>query len=358
MKNPQVIVDMSKLKHNLTFLSEKLQARGITVAAVTKVFSAHPELVVLYDSINSINYLADSRLDNFKNYPKNTTKEKLLLRIPMLTEVKELVETVDISLNSEIETIRAINQAAKDVNRTHQIILMIDLGDLREGVFDTAEIDCYVAEIIQMEAVQLIGIGVNLTCYGAIIPEYSILEQLTQHKQRLTKKHGVDLEIISGGNSSTLYLLDEENEGIPDGINMLRIGEAFVLGVETAYGKNIVDMYQDVFTLKAEIIEYRDKPSLPIGKVGQDAFGQRPTFIDKGMMKRGIVAIGKQDVDVSNITPKDSRLEVIGASSDHLILDFTQASDDYQLGDEILFDLSYGSLLSVFTSQYVKKVFI
>ena len=358
MQHPQVVVDMTKLKHNLTYLSQYLQAKGIKVAAVTKVLGAYPEVSALYDSIDSIDYLADSRLDNFKHYPKQSTKEKIQLRIPMLSEVDQLVQTVDISLNSQIETIRAINQAARKFNTSHQIILMIDLGDLREGVFEIQEIDQYVQEIIQLDSVKLLGLGVNLTCYGAIIPEYSILEQLIQHKQRLEHTFDLTLDIISGGNSSSLYLLDEGGEGIPAGINMLRIGEAFVLGVETAYGKKIDNMHQDVFTLQAEIIEYRDKPSLPIGKVGQDAFGQKPTFVDKGLMKRGIVAIGKQDVDVSNITPRDSRVEIIGASSDHLILDFSQASQDYHLGDIVAFDVSYGSLLNVFTSPYVKKTFI
>lgn len=371
MQKPNVTVDMSKLRHNLAYLSNYVKAKGIKVAAVTKVFGAYPELAALYSSIEAIDYLADSRLENFANYPPNIKQETIQLRLPMLSEVETLVQTVDISLNSQIETIRAIDQAAEKHDKQHQIILMIDLGDLREGIFEAAEVDQYVKEIIQLKHVKLTGIGVNLTCYGAIIPDYSILQQLIEHKTRLEEKFDLKLELISGGNSSTLHLLDDEtaeitengettkeDKGVPTGINMLRIGEAFVLGVETAYGRNIPNMHQDVFTLTAEIIEYRDKPSLPIGKVGQDAFGQKPTFTDKGTMKRGILAIGKQDVDVTNIKLRDSRLKIVGASSDHLIVDFTQASQDYQLGHPVEFDLSYGSLLNVFTSKYVTKEFI
>lgn len=358
MSYPQVEVDLTKLRHNLTYLSSYIHDNNMTVAGVTKVFSAHPELVKVYDEVETIDYLADSRLVNFDNYPKESSKPKLLLRVPMLSEVADVVDKVDISLNSEIETIRKINEEASQLDKQHDIILMIDLGDLREGVFEEDDVYTYVEEILSMENVRLKGIGVNLTCYGAIIPDRSILQRLVDYKNQIKERFDYEIDLISGGNSSSLYLLDPSTEGLPDEINMLRVGEAFVLGVETAYGKQIPEMHSDVFTLKAEIIEYRDKPSLPIGNVGQDAFGNKPTFIDKGIMRRGILAIGRQDVNHGDLTLRDSRLEVIGGSSDHLIVDFTEAKDDYKLGDTVEFDLSYGSLLDTFMSDYVDKTFV
>lgn len=358
MTYPQLEVDLTKLRHNLNYLSSYIHDHDMTVAGVTKVFSAHPELAKVYDEIETIDYLADSRIQNFSKYPKESNKPKLLLRVPMLNEVADLVQKVDISLNSEIETIRQINEEANKAGKTHEIILMIDLGDLREGVFEEEDVYDYVEEILEMDNVTLKGIGVNLTCYGAIIPDRSILQRLADYKTTIEEKFDCTLDIVSGGNSSSLYLLDPSTEGLPDDINMLRVGEAFVLGVETAYGKPIPEMHNDVFTLKAEIIEYRDKPSLPIGNVGQDAFGNKPTFIDKGIMRRGILAIGRQDVNHGDLTLRDSRLEVIGGSSDHLIVDFTDAKDDYKLGDTVEFDLSYGSLLDTFMSEYVDKIFV
>lgn len=356
MGYPQIEVDTQKLKHNLNYLSSYLHDKGLTVAGVTKVFGAHPELSKIYSEVDTIDYLADSRLENFKNYPEESKKPKLLLRIPMLSEVKKLIQLADISLNSEIKTIREISKEAEAADRTHQIFLMIDLGDLREGVFEEQEVYDYVEEILNLENIELKGIGVNLTCYGAIIPNRSILQKLVDYKHAIKEKFNYTIDIISGGNSSSLYLLEPGTEGMPEEVNMLRVGESFVLGGETAFGKAIPEMHTDVFTLKAEIIEYRDKPSLPIGNVGKDAFGNKPTFIDKGTMKRGILGIGRQDVNFEKITPRDSRLEVIGSSSDHLIVDFTEASDDYKLGDIVEFDVSYGSLLDAFTSSYVEKI--
>lgn len=357
MVQPCIVTDTVKLRHNLEYLSKKLQKKGIAIAGVTKVFSAHPELVSLYNEIEEITFLADSRMANLKSYPNNLTKEKILLRIPMLSEAEEVVRYADISLNSEIETVRRLNQKATELGKIHQIILMVDLGDLREGIFSSNQLMCYIEEILKMEAVSLVGLGVNLTCYGAIIPEPVILQKLIDYKQEVKKRFAYDLKLISGGNSSSLYLLDEA-EGIPDGINLLRIGEAFVLGVETAFGRSIPEMYQNVFTLSAEIIEYKDKPSLPIGNSGQDAFGEKPVFEDKGEMRRGILAIGRQDISHQNMIPRDSRLQIIGSSSDHTIIDFTNAKEDYQIGGMVEFDVTYGGLLSCFTSQYVDKKFI
>ncbi len=353
MAYPRLEVNRDKLRHNLEYLSSYIHQHNIQVAGVTKVFCAHPELAKIYDEVETIDFLADSRLDNFKNYPKESTKLKLLLRIPMHSEIKKLIELTDISLNSEIETIRLISKEAKAANKTHQIILMIDLGDLREGIFEEGEVYDYVEEILSLDNIELKGLGVNLTCYGAIIPDRSILQKLVDFKHAIKDQFDYKIDLISGGNSSSLYLLEPDTEGLPDEVNMLRIGEAFVLGGETAYGQPIANMYNDIFTLKAEIIEYRDKPSLPIGNVGQDAFGNKPSFIDKGLMKRGILAIGRQDVNYDNLTPRDKRIEIIGSSSDHLIVDFTEATEDYKLGDIVEFDVSYGALLNAFTSPYV-----
>lgn len=358
MQNPRVTIDQKKLEDNLSYLTYYCQEKGIQVAAVTKVINAYPGIVSIYDGIEAIKYLADSRIENIENYPVNSKKETLLLRTPMLSEADRVVKSADISLNSEIKTVRKLNEQGQIQSKIHKIILMIDFGDLREGIFEEREFFEYLSEIKDMPHIELYGLGTNLTCYGAIIPTYEILGKLVSYKQKVKALYDIDVPILSGGNSSSLYLLDSDNTTLDPDINMLRIGEAFVLGVETAFAEPIPHMHQDVFTLYGEIVEYRDKPSYPIGEVGQNAFGEKPYFEDKGTMRRGIIALGKQDVNHSAIVPVDSRLEIIGSSSDHMIIDFTLASEDYELGSEVAFQLEYGSLLSVFTSKYVNKYII
>ncbi len=158
---------------------------------------------------------------------------------------------------------------------------------------------------------------------------------------------------MSGGNSSSLHMI--VNDSIPKGINQLRIGEAAILGRETAYGQKLNDFYEDSITLVGEIIELKEKPSMPEGNIGLDAFGNKPSFEDKGIMKRAILALGQQDIKLDGLIPKDNEIEILGASSDHLLLDLTKCKNQYKIGDTVEFNMNYGCLLTAMTSEYVTK---
>ena len=110
--------------------------------------------------------------------------------------------------------------------------------------------------------------------------------------------------------------------------------------------------------MQAEIIEIKRKPSVPTGEIGLDAFFRKPVFEDRGIRKRALLAIGRQDVDLDQIKPCDEEIEIIGASSDHLIVDVDSCSRDYRVGDIIEFNLNYVSILRLMTSEYVRKVII
>ena len=112
----------------------------------------------------------------------------------------------------------------------------------------------------------------------------------------------------------------------------------------------------DVFVLEAEIIEIKEKPSFPIGIIGMDAFGKTPEFVDKGNMLRAILAIGKQDVDYKELIPFDT-VNLLGSSSDHIIVDIGESHNIYKTGDTMKFNLTYASILSLMTSKYVTKYY-
>lgn len=348
---PQLAIDLKKLEENVSLITEKCHKQGISVMGVTKVFCAQEEAARAFVE-GGVDYLADSRVENLIDMA-HLSPEKVLLRLPMPSEAQVIVQHVDISLNSELKTIKALDQAAKLLDKTHRIILMVDLGDLREGIWPS-DFDATIREILTLDKILLEGIGVNLTCYGGVVPKTDNLSQLTALNQHLKDTFGVTVKMVSGGNSSFLYLLDQG--GVPEGINNLRLGEALVLGRETAYGDQIPGTHADVFQLKAEIIELKQKPSVPIGEIGMDAFGNKPTFVDKGIRLKGILAVGRQDVHPDNLIPLDENLTIIGSSSDHMIVDFTDSKTDYHVGDIITFNVEYGALLSLSTSPYIKKV--
>lgn len=350
---PRIEINLDKLSHNTKMALNICRRNKLDLAVVTKVFCSMPDMVSIVVEAG-VNIIGDSRVENLKKI-KNLNCEKLLLRLPSISQAEEVVRYADISLNSELDTLKALSKEAVKANKVHKIILMIDLGDLREGVWPSEVIDIS-KEIVGLPNIEFLGIGTNLTCYGGIIPDEVNLGRLVDIKEELEENLGIKLEVVSGGNSSSLYRV--LNKTMVDGITNLRLGESVVLGRETAYGKDIPGMFKDIFTFKGEIIELKEKPSMPIGNIGMDAFGEIPTFEDKGMMKRAIISVGRQDVRIDGLTPKDKSIEILGGSSDHLLLNLTNCIENYKIGDIIEFDVDYGALLSLMTSEYINKYMV
>jgi len=353
MKHPALTINKTKLTQNIKVIQELCRQNNINFCAVTKVFCAHPKITqVYYDA--GIRDFADSRIENLKTitYPDCT---RLLLRLPMLSEANEVVKYSDISLNSEIAVIKSLSKAAQKLGKTHKIILMIDMGDLREGVIPLDAVDTALA-IIKLPNIQLYGVGVNYNCYGGVIPSPDSLDEFIRIAEEIEKACGIKLQIISAGNSGAMHFLTSKT--MPKRANHLRIGEVILIGIETSYQQHIKRMYTDVLQFNAEIIELKKKPSMPIGETGLNAFGERTVFEDKGDMMRAIVACGRQDVAIDAITPLDHSINIIGQSSDHIIIDLTDAAINYKIGDIISFKVSYGSILSLSTSKYVNKIII
>lgn len=353
MSFPKLIVNYELLKNNVKSMVELCESKGIKVAGVTKVFCGNPHIAKAYVE-GGVSFLADSRIENLQRL-KEFDLPKIMLRLPMISEAEKVVEYADISLNSEIETIRALSEKALEKNRIHKIILMVDLGDLREGFFDEGDLFKAVEKILALKGVKLIGIGTNLTCYGGVIPSMEHMDRLNRLKREIEEKYNIELEIISGGNSSTLHLLAANDL---QGINNLRLGESLVLGTESAYGQQMEGTRNDAFKLQVQIIEVKEKPSVPIGEIGRDAFGQVPTFVDRGVRRRILCAVGKQDVDLDSLYPVDKGLVILGASSDHLILDGSDSEINYKVGDIVEFTMHYVCLLRAMTSEYIKKELI
>ncbi len=350
---PRLLIDLNKIKNNVKVMRQLTERGNVELGIVTKSFTADRRIVEAIVA-QGVDFLADARIDNIASYADLGTPT-LLLRIPQPCELEKVIRYADISLNSEISTIRRMNEEAKKQNKNHKVVLMIDLGDLREGIFfeNEEEILKTAQEIHALENITLYGVGVNLTCYGAVIPKKDNLSQLVAIARKIEDKLGIKLQMISGGNSSSIYLIDRGE--LPEGITSLRIGEAFILGNETAYGESVEGTVDDAVILQAQLVEVKNKPTLPIGEIGKDAFGQVPYYEDLGIQKRGILALGKQDTDLDSMTPIDPKVKIMGGSSDHTIVHLTDSDKDYQVGDIVEFKLGYGAMLKLFTSKYIGR---
>jgi predicted amino acid racemase len=352
-RTPRLEIFPERITRNARSVIGLCRDHGAQVACVTKVASAHPAVVEALAAAGP-DMLADSRLLNLRSMAgTGVALPLLLLRLPAPSRALDVVRTADLSLNSSLSTLRLLSEAAAGAGLTHRVILMVDVGDLREGIWPDRAVDL-VRDASRLPGLEIAGLGCNLACYGGVIPTVENMTTLIQVRDRCREATGQELALLSGGNSANLPLLASGT--MPKEINHFRIGEAIVLG------RNVIDRSpwpgtrQDTFRLVAEVVEVERKPSVPIGETGQDAFGGKPTFVDRGVRRRAILNIGRQDVVVDGITPEDPGIIVLGGSSDHLLLDVEDAADDIRVGSEVAFEPGYGALLALSTSPYVQKL--
>ena len=358
IRYPAVVIDHGKLRENVTKVRELCEGHGIKVAGVIK--GANGIVSVAKDLTDcGIDMLASSRLEQLARVKNAGIPAKLLMiRVPMLSEAEELVRICDASLNSEMKTLEALNEAALGQNRKHGVILMADLGDLREGYFDHQELkDAAVKVEKDLKGLELLGIGTNLGCYGSVMPTKDKMDALAALAEDVEGLIGRPLEIVSGGATSSLMGVFDDY--MPEKVNMLRIGAGILVGpldeTCTCYGYHQMEMLNDdSFVLEAQVIEVKLKASHPIGTLGVDAFGHKNTYVDRGMRKRALCAVGGADFgDPGDIIPLDPGVQVVGCSGDHLILDVEDATVTPEVGDIIRFKPRYTALLRLTGSENV-----
>ena len=347
-KFPRIVIDRDKLRNNCTQIVKHCEARGIAVAGVIKGAGGLPEIARLYRSCGAAQ-LATSRLEQMELWRREGIPGPyMLLRVPGLSELPEVARLADYSLQSDATTLDALNSVCAEQGVTHRVIIMADLGDLREGFWDKTEmveVCCHVEQ--GLDHLHLAGVGVNLGCYGAVKPTPENMEQLVDIARAVEARIGRRLEIVSGGATSSYTLVHWGT--MPQGINHLRIGETALLAKDLQVDWGISDMdylLRGTMRLEAEIIELRKKPTHPVGETVIDAFGNRPTFVDRSMRLRALAAFGRADVgQVETLLCREPGMTVIGGSSDHCILDVEDCPRALRVGDVVSFDLSYSHML-------------
>lgn len=361
-KYPALVHNRQELRKNVNILAEKCKEQGIVIAGIIK--STNGSIAATEDFIEGgAKLIGSSRLEQLKRVKDAGIDIPLLLiRLPMLSEIDEMIDVADISLNSELVTLEAINKSALAKSKKHKVILMADLGDLREGYFNHDElVETAVKVENELPGLKLSGVGTNLGCYGSVVPTEDKMQALAELAERVEKAVGHELEYVSGG--ATTSLLAVYGGYMPSKINMLRLGSGPLIGaledVRMCYNLEEFDELGLPFTLEAEVIEVKKKASHPQGTLGVDATGKKREYVDRGNRKRALLAIGRADYgDIEDIVPELAGSEVIGASGDHTILDIENVTQDVKVGDIVKFNLKYSALLNLSSSENVKKYVI
>ena len=357
---PQLEFDLALLRSNADAVISRCRGMGIRVCGVVKGVDGLPEAARVLRAAGAAE-LGTSRLEQVaKCRAAGVPGPWLLIRIPGLTELPDVVALCETSLQSEWPTLLALEEECLRQNKTHRVIVMTDLGDLREGFWDKKEL-VDVCERVErgLPHVHLAGIGVNLTCYGSTKPTPEKMNELVGLARQVEQRIGRKLEIVSGGATSSFTLVHWGT--MPAGVNHLRIGEAILLGKDLQVDWGIRDMdylRMDALTLRAEVVEVKDKPTYPIGEFAIDAFGRKPVYEDRGIRRRAILALGRADVgELESLIPREPGLTVIGGSSDHCIVDVEDCPRRLQVGDIVEFSLCYSHILYATARSDMRIIF-
>jgi len=349
---PTLEINLAKIRQNTANLVKALGA--IELAGVIKACQGNIRIAQAFVE-GGVQILADVHLQNFVALKKLPVK-KMLLRAPLPEEPAGLLSLIDFISVSSLSDINRLRNIAAD-SEEKGLIVNIETGFGREG-FEPDEIEHAAELIARTKGVYLAGFATNTACANGQNP----LNQLNYFtafvnstkprgpvacefpdrirrngslraaREPSLRRHPSAPLIISGGNSSILpWALRQE---IPKEINQLRIGEAILLGHDTASYKAIANNSLDAFRLKVEVV------------------GRRQT----NGSKQAVLATGLQDIGAGKLTAiGDGKVNIEKIFSDNLTISF---ETNVTLGKAVWFRPDYYALLALMTSPYIKKRFI
>lgn len=357
-----ITLHKEKLQHNFNYLDTLFKKNGIEWAIVTKLLCGSPKF--LREVIRlGLPELCDSRISNLKKIKELAAEEgqevqTVYIKPPAKKSIKSLVRYADVSFNTEYDTMKLLSDEAQRQGKTHKVVIMIELGDLREGVMGEQLIDFY-RSVFQLPNLEITGIGANLNCLYGVMPSEDKLIQLSLYKQLIEASFDRKIPWVSGGTSVVLPLLLKRR--LPKGTNHFRIGESLYFGANLFTGKTIKGMKADVLKFDAQIIEMQEKPRVPIGQLEENPSGESFQVDESDYGKtsyRAILDVGLLDINPDYLIPTDKHLTISGASSDMIVIDMGETRRNYKVGDFISFKLKYMGALSLLNSNYIEKVVV
>ncbi len=351
----RVLVDLEALGENLKIIGGWMREHGASWTVVTKVLCGHADTLRALQALG-VRSMGDSRLENLRAIERIVPDfESWYLRVPDLTSVSEVVRLTDVSLNSEIRIIEALNEEARRLGRMHGVVIMIELGDLREGILPGSLIDFY-KYVFELSHIEVKGIGANLGCLAGAVPTVDQFMQLALYRELLELKFEHPLPLISAGSSAVLPLLVSGQ--LPKAINHFRIGEAIFLGNDLINGGLLPGLRGDAVVLEAEIAEIKEKSLVSLAETTSITPFISEVSDDRTPGQRGyraLVSVGNLDTEISGLSPIKERYSIAGASSDITVVNIGEDADGLKVGDTIRFRPNYAAFLRLMSGRYLQR---
>jgi predicted amino acid racemase len=351
----RVVINLEPLRHNLSVIDGWMRNHGARWTLVTKVLCGHRETLQALRSFG-VRSMGESRLTNLREIRGVAPDQEIwFLRIPTLSSVRDVVSLTDVSLNSESKIIEELNEEAGKQGKIHRVIIMIELGDLREGILPETLVQFY-KQVFRLDHIEVLGIGANLGCLAGAVPTVDQYTQLILYRELLELKFGAKLGLISAGTSATLPLLLRGE--LPKHVNHFRIGEALFLGTNLIEGGCLEGLREDTVVLESEIIEIKQKSMTPIAETGTSTPFETeagPDVVPGQRGYRALVAIGQLDTEISGLTPLGPGQQIAGSSSDITVVHIGEEKPSLSVGDHLRFRPSYGALVRLMGDKYISK---
>jgi predicted amino acid racemase len=351
----KLVADCGKITENAKAIVELCGTRGVKVASVTKCVCGEPGIAraILAGGVDG---RAESRLHNIRRLREAGIDAHItLMRMPLPEEADEVVRLADCSFNSEEAALRALSAAAQRQGATHQVVIMVENGDRREGVmFEQTEPLCRL--VLDLPGLELAGLATSLNCLCGVMPTVENQQRFADLASETQTKLGVPFRFVSAGHTNNVrFVLDGT---MPSRVNHLRVGEGILFGTDELSDLRLPVPHADTFRAFARVIEVQDKPSAPDGVCGMDAFCRVHEWPDLGVRRRAILAMGEIDLAMEHLTPARPDIALVGASSDHTVIDVTEADPPLQVGDEVEFACRYTAVSTGWSSIYPERVIL
>ena len=321
---PRLTIDLKRIRSNTDRMIEACRGRGVEVMGVTKGVCGDVEVArILVEG--GATALGDARLDNLSSLRMGGLGVPLwLLRSPSPRDVPGCVAMADGSLQSDLDVVRLLSEESRRRGSTHRVVVMVDLDTGREGLHpDDVPRAC--SEVANLDGLELDGLGLYFDFAS------TAAEQRVAFDSFVSLAQGIDvpLRLLSGGTSNVLELVLDGT--LPEQVNHLRLGTAPLLGIFTSHGpREIGGWERDTFLLETEVIEVKKT---------------RP---------EALLSLGHLDAPMKYLYPTEPGLELVRASSDHMVVRFTEP---LAVGDTVRFRLGYSAMNRLIASRYTRIVY-
>ena len=331
----RIVADLQLLRGNVRALIAHCQELGVHLLPVLKGVEAWPVLAAMCLE-EGLGHLAVSSASQAARLAGAGLPRPVMLGLPPLSQVRDVASLCCRSVVSTEEAALALAEQARTLRLPHGVLLMMDLGDGREGCRPD-QVPALARAVRHMTHpwFSLDGVAANFGCLVEAPPSPQSLDVLTMVACEVGRRAGEAGEVSLGGSVLLPWLADH---ALPACVTELRIGYALFLGHFMGQDCAVAGLRQDAFLLAAEVLEA----------------GVKQTEAE-GLRRRIVLDVGVLEIAPNRLIPLDAGMRLVGASSDYLVYDVEECPRHFVTGEEVLFRPGYESLARAFHSCSVKK---